>query len=204
MDEKIAKECLITSEGKKPSEVGEAVDVLHQKYRTYKAIAQQVDNVSETFLIVRHRIFQLPKGIQWKVDQGEIGIEHGYQISRLGNEDDQWLLALAIIEKKLMVEECNNVVNMISNQNVSIGEALSGSTGVRFDEPKPLLLMIRPDLWIPMSRAAWEQGMNWEDYCSQLIRRGIFFDIAQLENGFEALELFVREGRKQIKILKNL
>ena len=204
MEEKIAIEYLTTPKGKKPSEVGEAVDVLHQKYHTYKAIVQQVDNVSETFLHSRHRIFQLPKGIQWKVDQGEIGIEHGYQISRLENEDDQWLLALAITEKKLTVEECNNVVNGVSKQNVSIEEVLSVSTGVRFGEPKPLLLMIPPDLWIPMSRGAWDQGMNWEDYCSQLIRLGIFFDIEQFESGFEALESFVREGRKQIKILRDL
>ena len=100
MEEKIAREYLTAPEGKKLSEVGEAVDILYQKYHSYKAIAQQVGNVSDDFLRSRHRIFQLPTGIQWKVDKGEIGVTHGYEISRLENEDDQWLLALAISEQK--------------------------------------------------------------------------------------------------------
>ncbi len=92
----------------------------------------------------------------------------------------------------------------VSNQNVSVRETLSVSTGVRFDEPKPLLLMIPSDLWILMSRAVWNQGKSWKDYRSELIRRSIFFNIEQFENGFEAIESFVREGRKELEKLANL
>ena len=153
MEEKIAIGYLTAPEGKKPSEIGEAVDVLYQKYHSYKAIAQQL-SVSDKFLSSRHHIFQLPKGIQWKIDQGQIGIGQGYEIFRLENEEDQWLLALAVVEQDLKATECANVVNLVLRQGRSIRDALSISTGIRFDEGKPLILMIRPDLWIPMSQAA--------------------------------------------------
>ena len=193
MEEKTAIEYLTAPEGKKVSEVGEAVDVLYQKYHSYKAIAQQL-KVSDKFLSSRHHIFQLPKGIQWKIDQGQIGIGQGYEISRLENEDDQWLLALAVVEQDLKATECANVVNIVLKQEGSIKDALSVSTGVRFDEGKPLMLIIRPDLWIPMSRAAWGQCKNWEDFCYQLIRQGIDVDIKKIGNQLEVLASNLREA----------
>ena len=193
MEEKIAIEYLTAPQGKKVSEVGEAIDVLYQKYHSYKAIAQQF-KVSTTFLSSRHHIFQLPKGIQWKIDQEQIGIGQGYEISRLENEDDQWLLALAVVEQDLKATECANVVNIVLRQEGSIRDALSISTGVRFDEGKPLMLIIRPDLWIPMSRAAWGQCKNWEDLCYQLIRQGIDVDIKKVGSQLEALASNLREA----------
>ena len=142
----------------------------------------------------RHHIFQLPKGIQWKIDQEQIGIGQGYEISRLENEDDQWLLALAVVEQDLKATECANVVNIVLRQEGSIRDALSISTGVRFDEGKPLMLIIRPDLWIPMSRAAWGQCKNWEDLCYQLIRQGIDVDIKKVGSQLEALASNLREA----------
>jgi hypothetical protein len=199
MEEKAAIEYLTAPEGKKPSEIGKAVDVLYQKYHSYKAIAQQL-NVSPNFLNSRHRIFQLPKGIQWKIDQGQIGITQGYEISRLKNKDDQWLLALAVVEHNLKETECTNVVNIVLRQKESIRDALNISTGVRFDEGKPLMLIIRPDLWIPMSRAAWGQCKNWEDLCYQLIRQGIDVDIKKVGSQLEALASNLREaGREKTK-----
>lgn len=193
MEDKIAIECLTTPEGRKVSEVGEAVDVLYQKYHSYKAIAQKL-KVSRQFLSSRHHIFQLPKGIQWKIDQGQIGIGQGYEISRLNNEEDQWLLALAVVEQDLKATECANVVNIVLRQERSIRDALSVSTGVRFDEGKPLILMIRPDLWIPMSQAAWGQCKNWEDLCYQLIREGMDVDIKKIGDQLEVLASNLREA----------
>ena len=204
MEEKTAREYLTAPEGKKLSEVGEAVDILYKKYHSYKAIAQQVGNVSDKFLGSRHRIFQLPKGIQWKVDKGEIGVKHAYEISRLENEEDQWLLALAISEQKLTLDECKNIVNRVSDQNVSIGEALRVSTGIRFDETKPLILPIPPELWLSMSRAAWNQGKNWEDLCYHFIRQGIVFNMEQIESEFEEIESTIRKVREKISSQANL
>ncbi len=196
MEEKVAVEYLTAPKGKKPSEIGEAVDVLYQKYHSYQAIAQQL-NMSPNFLSSRHRIFQLPKGIQWKVDQEQIGIEQGYQISRLENEDDQWLLALAIIEEKLSTKECENVVNIVLKQNGSIRDALSISTGVRFDKIQPLLLPIRFDSRLAMCRSAWSQCKNWEDFCYQLIRQGIDVDIKKVAIQLEALASDLREAGQE-------
>ena len=193
MEEKIAIEYLTAPEGKKPSEVGEAVDILYQKYHTYTAIVKQF-KVSADVLNSRHRIFKLPKGIQWKIDQGQIGITQAYEISRLENEDDQWLLALAVVEQDLKATECANVVNIVLRREGSIRDALSVSTGVRFDEGKPLMLIIRPDLWIPMSRAAWGQCKNWEDLCYQLIRQGIDVDIKKVGSQLEVLASNLREA----------
>ena len=184
MEENVARDYLTAPEGKKPSKIGEAVDVLYQKYGSYKTIAQQL-NVSSQFLSSRHRIFQLPKGIQWKVDQEQIRIDQGYHIFRLKNEDDQWLLALAIIEAKLNIQDCKNVVNIVQKQNVSIKDALN-TFGVRFDV-HPLLLPLKVDLRLAICRSAWSQGENWADYCYQLILQGIDVDIKKVARQLEAL-----------------
>ncbi len=199
MEEKAAIEYLTAPEGKKPSEIGKAVDVLYQKYHSYKAIAQQL-NVSPNFLNSRNRIFQLPKGIQWKIDQGQIGITQGYEISRLKNKDDQWLLALAIIEEKLTLDECKNVVNRVSKQNDSIRDALSVSAGVRFDKIQTLLLPLEFDIRLEICRLAWDLCKNWEDLCYQLIHQGIDVDIKKVGSQLEALASNLREaGREKTK-----
>jgi hypothetical protein len=196
MEEKTAIEYLTVPEGNKPSEIGEAVDILYQKYHSYKAIAQQL-NVSPDFLSSRHRIFQLPKGIQWKIDQGQIGITQGHEISRLENEDDQWLLALAIIEEKLSIKECENVVNIVLKQNSSIRDALSVSAGVRFDKIQPLLLPLGFDIRLAICQSAWNQCKNWDDLCYELIRQGIDVDIKKIASQLEALASDLREAGQE-------
>ena len=196
MDTKAAIEYLTTPDTKTPSEIGKAVDVLLKEYHSYKAIAQLL-NMSPSFLSSRHRIFQLPEGIRWKVDQEQIGVGQGYHISRLEDEDDQWLLALAIIEEKLSTKECENVVNMVLEQNGSMRDALSVSTGVRFDRIQPLLLPIGFDSRLAMCQAAWCQHKNWEDFCYQLIRQGIDVDIKKISSQLEALASDLREAGQE-------
>lgn len=187
MEEKVAIEYLTASKGKKPSEIGEAVDALYQKYLSYKAIAQQL-NMSPSFLSSRHRIFQLPKGILWKVDQEQIGIAQANEIVRLKNEDDQWLLAFAIIEEKLSIEECKTVVNIVLKQNCSARDALSGPpANIRFDKIQPLLLPIGFDSRLAICRSAWNQCKDWADLCYQLIRQGIDVDIKKVAAQLETL-----------------
>lgn len=60
----------------KPSEIGNAVDVLYPGFGTYKAIAAEFGR-SDSFWSVRHRLFQLPVGIWWKIDEGQISMEQG-------------------------------------------------------------------------------------------------------------------------------
>ncbi len=188
MDAKEAIACLSDPEGKTPSELGKAVDVLYQKHRTYQKIARQLP-LSSGFLSSRHRIFQLPKGIQWKVDQEQIGISQANQITRLKDEDDQWLLAVTVAEKELTSNECEKVVNLVLKENWSIRDALSTVTGVRFAEISPpmLLLPVGVDFWFALIRASWGQSKDWQDLCYQLIREGVDVDTKEVATQIEYL-----------------
>ena len=192
MDENDAVKCLGDHTNKKPSEIGEAVDVLHREFHSYDAIAKQLNtslsiNLRPGFLGSRHRIFKLPKGIRWKIDQGKIGIRQAVSITRLESESDQWLLALAVVEKNIGASECENVANLVVRDAWSIRDALGNVTGVRFEKimPPALLLPMTVDFWYALSQSAWEKGMDWQDLCYQLIRQGLGIDLvavaAQLE-----------------------
>ena len=188
MEATYATAYLSDTEGKTPSELGEAVDVLYQEYRTYEQIAQQLP-VSSNFLRSRHRIFQLPKGIRWKVDQGEIGITQADQITRLRDEEAQWLLAITAIEKNLKAAECESVVNLVLKEKWSIRNALSAVNGVRFEEISPpvLLLPIGVDFWFALIRASWGEGKDWQDLCYQLIREGVDVDVRDVATQLEVI-----------------
>ena len=199
MDVQTAMACLAAPD-RKLSEVGEAVDVLYREYGAYSVITEKVNSGetrrSPAFLSSRHRIFQLPKGIRWKVDEKHISVTQAYQISRLENEEDQWLLAISIVEKNLNPSECENVVNLALNQDRPIREALSIVTGVRFEEISPpvLLLPVGVDFWFDLIRSAWSQGKNWEDLCYQFIREGIDVDLKDVAIQLESLALALREA----------
>ena len=83
MDINAAKDCLRSYKTRKPSEIGEAIDVLLKEPKaSYKTIAQSFDTLSSSFISSRHKIFLLPKGIRWKVDNGKITIAQAAQICR--------------------------------------------------------------------------------------------------------------------------
>ena len=186
MDTNAARELLTSQDAKKPSEIGAAIDVLYKELGTYQAIADQVGR-SESFYNERHRIFQLPAGIQWKIDEGIISLTQGVQISRLTDEADQWLLAITIIETKdLTAEECKNVVNIVLNEDKSLQDTLGVLAGIRFDKIQPLLLPLGFDLRLEICKVAWARHCEWGDLCYRLILQGLDVDIeaiaSQLEN----------------------
>lgn len=170
MDRDTARAYLKDPQGKKPSQIGEAVDVLRPDYRTYKEMAQDCQ-LGESTLRRRHRIYQLPKGIQWKIDEGKISIEKGEQIARLENEDAQWLLGFAIVEEQLEHEVCSNVVNRILRFNDSIRDALSASAGVQCDKITSLLLPLGFDIRLAIAQKAWNYNMEVQDFCYEQIRQ---------------------------------
>lgn len=193
-----AREHLSDLEGKTPCEIGEAVDVLYPEYGSYVTIAQQFGK-SATFWHTRHRLFQLPEGIRWKIDEKQIGIDQGYQISRLTNDEDQWVLALAIIEEEdLTAKECQNVVNLVLNQEKSIRDALSVSAGIRFDKI-PLLLPLGFDIRLSICKVAWKQCQSWENLCYHLILQGIDVDIREVARQLEELAADLRKAGKEEK-----
>lgn len=194
MDINTARELLTTKDARKPSEIAEAVDVLYQELGTYQAIAREIGR-SDKFWGVRHRIFRLPAGIQWKIDEGRIGIEQGSQISRLKDEEDQWLLAVAIIEAKdLTAEECKNVVNLVLNEGKSIRDALGVLAGIRFDKIQPIVFPLGFDIRLEICKVAWARSQEWADFCYQLILQGIDVDIKEVARQLEKLASDLRKA----------
>lgn len=186
MDTNTARK-LLTKDASPPSEIAEAVDVLYQELGTYQAIAREIGR-SEKFWGTRHRIFRLPTGIQWKIDEGQIGIEQGYQISRLKDEEDQWLLAVTIIEAKdLTAEECKNVINLVLNEGKSIRDALDVLAGIRFDKIQPIVFPLGFDIRLEICKVAWSRSQEWADLCYQLILQGIDVDIKKVACQLEKL-----------------
>ena len=187
MDANTAREILGNYVGRLPSEIGNAIDVLYQELNTYKAIAQQFGR-SEGFWSVRHRIYQLPAGIRWKIDEGQISIEQSYQISRLKNDEDQWLLAMAIIEtENLTASECENVVSLVLKESKSMQDALSVSAGIRSDNVQPLLLPLGFDIRLAVCKRAWGRCQEWEDFIYQSILQSIDVDIKEVALQLEKL-----------------
>lgn len=122
-----------------------------------------------------------------------------FQLSRLTNDEDQWVLALAIIEvENLTAKECQNVVNLVLNQEKSIRDALSVSAGIRFDKIQPLLLPLGFDIRLSICKVAWKQYQNWEDLCYRFILQGIAVDIGEVARQLEELAANLRKaGRKR-------
>ena len=173
MDVETAKSFLEDSDGKPLSKIGEAIDVLYKEYGSYKTITQQL-NKSNLFLRTRHRIYLLPPGIRWKVDVGEISIQQSYEISRLENEEDQWILALVIVEtENFSVAECKNVVKYVlkSEENKSLKNALGISAGIHLDKIQSLMLPLNFENRLAISKHAWTQCLDWKDLCLQLLRQ---------------------------------
>ena len=196
MNEVSAAECLRNPEGRLPSEVGQAVHVLHGVHGTYRAIIDKLNlTVSDNFLGVRHRIFRLPNGVRRRVDEGVLSITQGYQVARLNSEDDQWMLAIVAVEKGLTATECERVTNMVRRQKWRIQDALATLTGVRFDEISPpvLLLPISVDFWFALSKVAWDRGQDWQDACYQMISRGVSVDVDQVATQIAELADSLRE-----------
>ncbi len=196
MDIEIARKIVCAHDEKKLSEVAKAVDVLYQAFGTYQSITREMGK-SDKFWIIRHRIFQLPAGILWKVDEGHIGIEQAYQITRLKQEEDQWVLAIAIVEAKgLTGKECRKVVNLVLKGGKSIMDSLRVLVGIRFDKIQPLLLPLGTDVWIAICKIAWAQRQRWEDLCYQLVLQGIGVDIQEVASQLERLALDLRQASR--------
>lgn len=194
MDTNTARELLTSQDVNKPSEIGEAIDVLYKELGTHQAIADLIGR-SKSFYSERHRIFQLPAGIQWKIDEGIINLQQGVQISRLKDEADQWLLAVVILEAKdLTAEECKNVVNLVLNENKSLRDALSVLAGIRFDKIQPLLLPLGFDIRLEICKVAWARHHEWGDLCYRLILQGLDVDIEAVARQLESLVSDLRKA----------
>lgn len=199
MNLKTAKKIIAAHAQKKPSEIAEAVDVLYQEFGTYQAITREIGK-SDKYWIMRHRISQLPSGIRWKIDEGNIGIGQGYQIARLKREADQWLLAIVAVETKcLTAKECGKIVNFVINEEKSIIDSLRILADVHFDEIQPLSLPLGSNIWVEICRIAWTRHQKWEDLCYQLVRQGVDVDFQEIASQLEKLASDLRNAGKSLR-----
>ena len=187
MDLETAKEYIQTPDNRRPSELGEAVDRLYQEYGGYKAISAEI-GLSSNRLSQFHRIFQLPDGIRWQVDERKITIVHAMQISRLRDEGDKWLLAFTVVTRKLSVKDSQEAVNASIKHNRSLKDVLYELIGIRFDQVDvSLLLPFSFEERFKLSRVAWTKKLDWSDFCLEAIRTATQVDVQQIADELECI-----------------
>ena len=179
MDSQTARDWLNDTGDRKPSERGEAVDVLYRELGNYEAIAKEVA-LSPKRLRDLRRVFLLPEGIRWQVDEGKIRLGHVQQISRLQG-DEQWLLAFTIVQEKISVKDSKELVSAVVKKNRDLRDVLHNMIGIRFDEPLPSLLEgFTFEYRFRVSRAAWGKKLEWEDFCHKAIEEATRENVDQM------------------------
>ncbi len=206
-----AWEILKNPESKKPSEIGEAIDVLlRQRRKSHKRSGytwlsekigtnrRKINGYRRSFILSEfHNIYRLPRGIRWKIDRREISIAHGLQIARLKSEEDQWVLALAIDyaagdsdkpSDQLSEKDCKNIVKRVLKKEDSIRNIV-GEYGVRFKNLPIPLAFSSPEEWIAVSKEAWNRHMNRPAFCSRLIAQkySVLSDIEKVTEQIEEM-----------------
>lgn len=185
MDYDTAKEWLNHPADRKPSELGEAVDVLYRQYGKYEAIAKEVA-LSPGRLSDLHRVFLLPEGIRWQVDQGRIRLDHARQISRL-QEDDQWLLAFTIVEEKISVKESKAAVDTVVKRGCRLRDVLQTMIGIEFDQLKTLMFPFPFEDRFRIARAAWRKKLEWADFSLKAIEEATRVDLDHIAGELASL-----------------
>ncbi|MDP8228562.1 MAG: hypothetical protein P9M15_03820 [Candidatus Electryoneaceae bacterium] len=187
MDIETAKDYIQSSDDRRPSELGEAVVLLYQEYGSYKIISAEI-GLSSNRLSQYHRIFKLPEGIRWQVDERKINIAQAMQISRLKDQEDQWLLAFTVVTKKLSLKDTQEAVNAVIKHNRPLRDVLHDLIGIRFDQvERPLLLLFSFEERFKMSRVAWTKKLDWSDFCLEAIRTATQVDVQQIVNELKRL-----------------
>ena len=178
MDYETAKQWLDCPTDRKLSELGEAVDLLYKKCGSYKVIASQVAPPASR-LSGLHRVFLLPEGIRWQVDEGRILIGHAQQIARLQG-DDQWLLAFSIVQEKMRGQESKRVVDNVKKTRRVLQSVLRDLSAIRFDAVEPLMLPLTFEFRLTITRAAWPKKLAWTDFTLRAIQEATRVDIEQI------------------------
>lgn len=222
-----AWEILKNPEEKKPSEIGEAIDVLlRQRRKNHKrggytwlsekigTNRRKINGYRRSFILSEfHKIYRLPRGIRWKIDRREISIAHGLQIARLESEEEQWILALAIDyaagdsdkpSDQLSEKDCKNIVKRVLEKEDSIRNIV-GEYGVRFKDLPISVAFSSPEEWIAVSKEAWNRHMNRPAFCSHLIAQKyrVLSDIAKVAEQIEEMNQKL-QSQFLAKIIENL
>ncbi len=188
MDAEEAKFILENPDGKKLSEIGEAIYVLLRrrrksgKRRGYKWLSEEIGKKrikisgrKRSFTLSElHSIYRMPQGIRWKIDLEKIGASQGVEIARLKSEEDQWILALAVDAKQMSAKDCKAIIDLAlrkpkaDEKDYSLREALGIVSGIRFRDIPRVMEMLSPEEWIAVSKEAWNRKMDWQDFFHRL------------------------------------
>ena len=152
--------------------LGEAISVLKKKYDTYEKIAKQVSPSAKTIGLY-YRLSQLPDGIRWKIQEGEIGLSLAEQVCRLKDENDQWVLAYAIVDaaqdRSIMEQEWKGAVDEVLRTGRSMKEVLEERLGAASDKTVVTPVSFDYSFRFKLCRAAWNRQKNWADLVYDII-----------------------------------
>ena len=210
MNEIQAIECIRCHETESPSRLGQAVNVLYEIYKSYSKIDDKLKHSSDevltkpvatSFLKARHHIYKLPVGIQWQIDQEKIPIGLGCEISRLDNQNDQWLLALVITEAKdkLTIKECKNIVDEVMKEKKTIIESLNKRAGIKLNNLITVMLPFNFEQRLSIIKSAWNQKQELEDFCLKCIDEGSRVNLEKVVTDIEKIVLDLKESLMQSK-----
>ena len=173
MDIIAARETLENHKDEPLDKLGEAIEVLKEEYGTHEGIAAQV-GPSQATISKYYRLSKLPEGIRWKVEEGELSGEAAVKICRLKEENDQWVLAFAIVDAAndvLTTRECKEVVEDVRETGRPVEEVLTYRFGFDFDKTVSLLLPIRYWFRFKICRAAWNRQQEWKNLAYEILRQ---------------------------------
>jgi len=152
--------------------LGEAITLLKREYGTYKQIAKEVGPCAVT--IGRyHRLSRLPDGLRWKIEQRELALSLAHQVCKLKDENDQWVLAFAILDApedgRLTERECRQAVEEVQNTGRPMREVLAERLGLDFK--KSVVVVLSFDYWFrfKLCRAAWNRGQSGADLAREIV-----------------------------------
>ena len=143
-----------------------------------------------------HRVFLLPEGIRWQVDEGRILIGHAQQIARLQG-DDQWLLAFSIVQEKMSVQESKRVVDNVKKTGRALQSVLRDLSAIRFDKVEPLVLPLTFEFRLTIIRAAWTKKLEWTDFALTAIQGATCVDIEQIARDLTGIVDQLQPGERK-------
>lgn len=164
---------VVAGYSEQPLEVlGEAIALLKRRYGAYERIAQQV-GVGAATIAQYHHISELPDGIRWKVEEGQLRLGLARQVCRLEDENDQWMLAYAIVDAAedgaVPQEEWKRAVDEVLKSGRSMEEVLQERLGAASE--KTVQMVVSFDYWFrfQLCRAAWNRRQSWYDLAYEIL-----------------------------------
>lgn len=157
------------------------------KRSSQKEVARMLGVSSETIRMFIC-LLSLPENIQKLVEERKIGIDSGYRISLL-NEDEQEILANATIDKKVTSKELRGIIQSLKKMNphMPILECVELAIKYRpiIEEEHLLFLKIRENTLNALKERSEASGILIDDLIEGILKKTI-----SSEKGFISAKIF--------------